>query len=244
MDGLLYKVGDDVKMRFNNGVATLYSNGGTLWPDWLERHSINRWRIKYISVAEGAVKLPENSSGWDIRQDKYRLFGGLERVKRIKWKSFHTSDVTNMKYMFYKCENLTGLDLSAMDTSKVKDMHSMFSRCHKLTALDLSGFDTSNVTDMSFMFNNCKKLKKLDIKNFDTLNVTDLCGMFTDCDRLTDIDLGNFDMSKITDTRNMFDGCRELKRIRMNPVMREDTKTEDMFRHCPAEIIWTDEETY
>ena len=80
----------------------------------------------------------------------------------------------------------------------------------------------------------------IDIKNFDTLNVTDLCGMFTDCDRLTDIDLRSFDMSKIMDTRLMFDGCRKLKRIRINPVIREDAQTENMFRNCPAEVIWTD----
>ena len=238
-----YKVGDGVIIKFDRGNAVLYSNGGTLWPDWLERADINRNDVISIRVAEGIVYLPEEAKGYDERTEENKMFGKLVNVEEIDLNGFDTSKVQNMAYMFAGCvslRQLKGADAN-INTSGVTNMQGMFGECCSLTDLDLGGFDTSNVTDMSFMFDNCKKLEKLDIRNLDTLSVTDLCGMFLGCDRLTDLDLSNFDMSKIMSTQNMFDGCRELKYIRMNPVMRENTQTENMFLHCPAEVIWTDE---
>lgn len=72
-----------------------------------------------------------------------------------------TSNVTNMRNMFYECGSLTGLDLSGFDTSKVTNMRSMFSSCSSLSKLDLSGFDSSNVRDMKNMFYGCDSLKSL-----------------------------------------------------------------------------------
>ena len=72
-----------------------------------------------------------------------------------------TSNVTNMRNMFYECSSLTGLDLSGFDTSKVTNMRSMFSSCSSLSKLDLSGFDSSNVRDMKNMFYGCDSLKSL-----------------------------------------------------------------------------------
>ena len=72
-----------------------------------------------------------------------------------------TSNVTNMRNMFYECGSLTELDLSGFDTSKVTNMRSMFSSCSSLSKLDLSGFDSSNVRDMKNMFYGCDSLKSL-----------------------------------------------------------------------------------
>ena len=72
-----------------------------------------------------------------------------------------TSNVTNMRNMFYECGSLTGLDLSGFDTSKVTNMRSMFSSCSSLSKLDLSGFDSSNVRNMKNMFYGCDSLKSL-----------------------------------------------------------------------------------
>ncbi|MCD8120328.1 MAG: DUF285 domain-containing protein, partial [Lachnospiraceae bacterium] len=45
--------------------------------------------------------------------------------------------VTDMRSMFYDCNNLTELDVSGFDTSKVTDMSYMFSMCTSLTSLTL-----------------------------------------------------------------------------------------------------------
>ena len=78
---------------------------------------------------------------------------------------FDTSNVTDMRAMFYYCRALQTLDLSGFDTSNVTNMNTMFSNCQALQTLDLSGFDTSNVTDMNTMFSNCRALQTLKLGN-------------------------------------------------------------------------------
>ncbi|MBR3339541.1 MAG: BspA family leucine-rich repeat surface protein [Lachnospiraceae bacterium] len=38
-------------------------------------------------------------------------------LKNLDLNSFNTSNVTDMSFMFYECENLTNLNLSGFDTS-------------------------------------------------------------------------------------------------------------------------------
>ena len=106
----------------------------------------------------------------------------------------NTSNVTDMKEMFYSCSKLTSLDLSSFDTSNVTTMNAMFYGCSNLTTLDLSSFDTSNATgmnSMSSMFGNCSNLTELNISNFDMTNVTSVYNMFGDCNNLHTLRLDN-----------------------------------------------------
>ena len=61
--------------------------------------------------------------------------------------------------MFYRCSNLTSLDVSNFNTELVTDMSVMFSGCSNLTSLDVSKFDTSSVTYGYDMFLSCDNLK-------------------------------------------------------------------------------------
>ena len=131
------------------------------------------------------------------------------------FKGSNTSNVTNMKEMFYTCSVLTSLDVSNFDTSKVTNMESMFGSCNSLTSLDLSNFNTSNVTNMSGMFSECTSLTSLDLSNFNTSNVTNMHNMFYGCSGLSSLTLSNFDTSKVTNMVNMFKKCSELNTIRM-----------------------------
>ena len=234
----LYKVGDNVEMIYNRGTVELYSDGGTLWPDWLERISVGRWEIKSIQVAEGTVKLPEDVQGFILQKMVYTMFGGLSQVESIDLSSFDTSNVTNIGEMFMSCSCLKYLDLSSFDTSKVTNMYGMFYSCGGLTGIDLSSFDTSNVTNMSGMFCDCNNLTHLNLSGFDTSNVTDISYMFYNCRNLTDIDLGKFDASHILDMRSLFAGCRNLKTVIMDPAVNQDAKTDKIFDRCRAEIIY------
>ena len=60
--------------------------------------------------------------------------------------------------MFAGCRGLRSLDVSSFDTSQVADMREMFYCCESLTTLDLSSFDTSQVTNMFGMFRGCSSL--------------------------------------------------------------------------------------
>ena len=128
-------VGDGVTATFDEetGAVEFYSNGGTLWRNWLEASGIDIKKIKSIKVTSGTVYLPENS-GFIFSADFY--------------------DETLEDFN----SNLEELDLSGFDTSKVTEMDCMFQYCRSLTNLDLSGFDTSNVTDMHNMFGYCESL--------------------------------------------------------------------------------------
>ena len=123
----------------------------------------------------------------------------------------NVDNVTNMKFMFQSCSNLTSLDLSNFDTSNVTDMYGMFTDCNSLTLLDVSNFDTKNVTSMESVFYGCTNLTSLDVSNFDTSKVTSMQNMFRDCNKLTSITFGsNFNTSKVTNMNNAFFNCANL----------------------------------
>ena len=63
-----------------------------------------------------------------------------------------TSLITDMSYLFYKCENLKTINFTDSDTSKVTNMSHMFQNCKSLQTFDLAHLNTVNVTDMSYMF--------------------------------------------------------------------------------------------
>ena len=88
-------------------------------------------------------------------------------------------NITNCQYMFYRCTNITEIDLSNFNTSQVNDMKSMFRGCSKLISLYLSDFNTSQVIDMADMFNGFKALISLDLSSFITSQVTKMNSMFS-----------------------------------------------------------------
>lgn len=119
-----------------------------------------------------------------------------------------TSNITNMSYMFSKCNKLTTLDLSSFNTSNVTGMNSMFSSCQALTTLDLSSFNTSNVTRMGNMFYNCQSLTTLDLTSFNTSNVTNMSYIFYNCTLLGNIPKLN--ASKVTNINSFAYNCTSL----------------------------------
>ena len=225
-------VGDGVTATFDasTGEVVFYSDGGTLWRDWLEKLEIEREAIKAIRVSESSeiVFLPADSS---------ELFRGCEGLTSINLNKFDTSNVTNMRDMFYSCEGLTNLDLSSFDTSNVTEMNGMFAACDSLTNLDLSSFDTSNVTDMDCMFYYCNGLTNLDLSSFNTSNVTDMADMFRGCNSLTNLDLSSFDTSNVTDMGGMFDDCNSLTNLDLSSFDTSNvTVMGGMFYGCESLI--------
>ena len=105
----------NIKIKYNavTGSVKLYSNGGTLWTNWLEASNIDRREVKSIRVAEGTVFLPEDSN---------HCFSELDELKTLDLNGFDTSRVKNMSAMFSGCRALTELDLSGFDTKNVTDM--------------------------------------------------------------------------------------------------------------------------
>ena len=179
----------------------------------------------YIGTNDTTIQAPANSN---------RLFGYYKICTAIdNLKVLDNSNVINMEYMFYGCNNLTNLDASNFDTTNVTNMRDMFEYCYKLTKLDVSKFNTSKVTNMSGMFNYCNNLTSLDVGNFDTSKVTNMNWMFSNCSKLADLDASSFDTSKVTDMSSMFSGCSKLISLDVSNFDTTNvTKMSSMFSFC------------
>ena len=88
-------------------------------------------------------------------------FSGHNKIIELNIDCLDTSNVTNMRYMFYTCTNLVKVNASNFNTSNVTNMQAMFRECQKLPILDLKNFDCTNVTNVDLLFGNCKELKTI-----------------------------------------------------------------------------------
>ena len=192
--------------------------------------------VEEDGTGNGTYKVTIGGKGGIIANESMIFyFAGFSKMTSIDLSALDTSEVTNMKNMFYWCSSLTSLDVRNFDTSKVTDMLSMFERCSSLTSLDLSSFNTSKVTNMSYMFWECNSLTSLDVSNFDTSQVTNMSYMFSNCSSLTSLDVNNFDTSKVTTMSSMFGGCSGLTSLDVsNFDTSQVTDMRSMFCDCPA----------
>ena len=101
------------------------------------------------------------------------LFENLD-PHNIDISEWNVSNVTNMGYMFDRCENFNS-DLSKWDVSNVINMDSMFYKCKNFNS-DLSKWDVSNVKNMYSMFYN--SIFNGDISEWDVSNVKNMYDMF------------------------------------------------------------------
>ena len=172
----------------------------------------------------------------DTLIDMEEFFGECPYIISLDFSNFDSSDVTNMRILFNKCQNLKVIKgLDQLNTNKVIDMEGIFQYCTELEYLDLSNFDTSNVINMAFMFNQCNNLKEIKgLNKFITNKVTNMKSMFNSCFKLEYIDLSNFDASKVTNMNYMFCECIKLRAIQgINTIHTNNVKSmEGMFQLC------------
>jgi len=121
-----------------------------------------------------------------IDNKKTELKEYIENIKqdKIEIKLYETDTITDMSYMFNKCNSLNSLpDISKWNTKNVTRMDSMFRNCSSLNSLpDISKWNTDNVIAMDAMFCGCKSLKLLpDISKWNTHNVIRINFMFDGC---------------------------------------------------------------
>ena len=163
-----------------------------------------------------------------------RWFGYMDNLTSITGISnLNTSEVTNMKMMFYHCSNLASLDVSGFNTANVADMYGMFYYCGALTSLDVSGFNTANVTKMAYMFRGCSGLTIIDVSGFNTAKVTSMSDMFYGCSGVTSLDLSGFNTESVTGMGNMFDGCSGLTTLDLSSFNTTNvTSMRYMFDGC------------
>ncbi len=202
-------------------------SNNTYTPPWL-RNSTIRTKITTIEFLDKIS--PISTAYW------FSSCSNLSNIVNLS--NLDTSKSINMRYMFYRCNNLETLDLRSFDTSKVTDMNYMFSSCNNLKTLNLSDWNTSRVTNMSYMFSGCPNLELLNLSNWNTSNVTYMTCMFSADMDLKTLDLSSFDTSNVIEMSAMFSDCINLETVYIGPEWTtENAATGDMTRGCPAEFV-------
>lgn len=175
-------------------------------PGWYNDHRTDIKKAVFTSSFSNARPTTTKwwfAIGYDDDKSNLSVIEGIEYL--------NTSNVTDMFKMFYRCSNLTSLDVSRFNTSNVTGMDAMFYGCSSLTSLDVSKFITSNVTGMSFMFYGCSGLTNIDLESFKTSNVTDMASMFSGCTNINTIYAGEeWNTDKVTSSSMMFYNCTNL----------------------------------
>ena len=62
------------------------------------------------------------------------------------------SELTSIAYTFYRCRNVTEIDLSKHDLSKVTNIGNAFAQCTSLKKLDIRTLDSSIITSYNSAF--------------------------------------------------------------------------------------------
>lgn len=154
-------------------------------------------------------------------------------VSSIDLSGFVTSRVKDMSYMFYECSNVESLDLSGFDVHLVTDMSSLFTGCKKLVSLDLSGWSTGKLKSIYRFFSDCESLQFLDLSGFDTSDVSDMSYLFFDCRSLVNLDISGFNTNRVTTMSHMFSDCRSLHAIDVSSFNTSSVRSMDgMFSCC------------
>lgn len=195
---------------------------------------------------------PKDCGAW------FWWFEALTTIEHLDY--LNTSEVDDMRLMFFSCTSLETLDLSSFNTEKVKymyamfdgatnlrsiklpkgfigssvtDLRSMFKDCTSLTELDLSGSNAENVKDMGEMFYGCRALSKLDLTDFKTGQVTTMENMFCICSTLETLDVSSFNTENVTTMLGMFNNCSSLRSLDLSSFnTRKVAYMQNMFQGC------------
>ena len=177
---------------------------GKTYPSWYDSfYYEQKNRIETVAFKDKIQ--PKTCYGWFSDATVLASITGLDNLD--------TSRVTNMSHMFFRCNNLTSLDLSSFNTKNVTNMGYMFQDCKSLTSLDVSSFNTEKVTEMYSMFRGCNSINSLDVSSFNTAKVTDMAAMFQNCESLTSLDVSSFNTENVKYMLRMLSGCFKLKTI-------------------------------
>ena len=152
--------------------------------------------------------------------------------------SFALYQPTSCKDWFYNYLKLEEIEnLHYLNTSKVTTMHGMFFHCNCLKSLDLSAFETSNVKDFAYLFYSCKRLESLNVSSFDTSAATNMQTMFSYCEKLKTIDLTNFETANVQTMKYMFSSCTNLKAVIVGSKFSNNKAyCEYMFKDTPVQL--------
>ena len=157
----------------------------------------------------------------DGTNDETAVNKPLTYLSSLPWSSLNTvclsglnfSNVKSVSSMFFRCSNLTEVDMRYTNFSNVEDVSGMFSECSKVKKINMDSVRLSKVTDMHDMFGGCSSLSSLNVSGWNTSQVTDMNYMFDGCSSLSSLNVSGWNTSQVTDMKSMFNGCANLSQL-------------------------------
>lgn len=195
-----------------------------LWANYVERKAIQT--VVFDESFKDAR--PKSCYQW------FYCFEGLTKIEHLYY--LNTSEVENMREMFFKCTSLETLDLSSFNTEKVTNMLAMFERSMSLRTIKLpKGFIGSNVTNLNATFRGCASLTELDLSGSNAEKVKNMGNMFDGCVALSNLNLSGFKTGSLTDMRYLFSSCQSLESLDLSGFNTENVSSMvSMFSQCSS----------
>ena len=199
----VYKINDYIKLKYKDEIDLVYVTE--------EEGYYNIFGKEFVKKNKDKIELNINGKKNNLI-NKYKLIKGENRIKmKIKNK------ITDLKYMFHKCNKLKNIDeLKYLDTKYCNNFEGMFSGCSSLSDINaLKGWNVSNVNNFSFMFCGCSSLLNVRaLKEWNVSNGNNFEGMFCECSSLSDIKgLEKWNLSNGNNFKIMFSWCSSLSDI-------------------------------
>ena len=170
-----YAVEDGTTLTFYND-GKRDTRNGTVYTALAEHQWTGTDITKVVFDATFNYYLPTSTASWFKDCSKLAAIEGLDNL--------NTSNVTDMKGMFWGCESLISLDLTKFNTEKVTDMSNMFNGCSALTTINCTRAWTCN--ESTDMFKGCTSLigaVAYDASKTDVTMANPFTGYFT-CDTI------------------------------------------------------------
>jgi len=166
---------------------------------------------KFVENNKNNIELIINGIKSELVKE-YELRGGENKIE-IKIKN----KITNLEYMFYKCNSLKNIEeLKYLDTKEINNFSYMFSHCYSLSDIKgLEKWNVSNGNNFSHMFSCCNISDIKGLEKWNVSNGNNFSNMFNHCYSLSDIKgLEKWNVSNGNNFSSMFDSCSNLSDIK------------------------------
>lgn len=165
-----------------------------------------------------------------------QVFYRCKNLTKIDISDWDTSNISTVGSMFRECCNLLEVSLFSI-TNKLTTLANLFSGCYQLRKINCLSWDTSNVTNMQYLFNSCYFLEDVSfIYDWDVSKVTTVVYAFYQCKSLEKLDLSKWKLgTAITTLDNTFNGCSKLKYLDISSFdMSTPKNLNNAFRNLPS----------
>lgn len=145
------------------------------------------------------------------------LLSGCRALESLTLGSnFSTSNVTSFYQTFLNCKKLDSIDLSNFDFGMTTNCEGMFFGCDLMKNIDLSASQfTAGVTNTADMFNGCSALETVNISTMKG-TLSSVRGMFDGCSSIASIQFNDaFNTIAVNSYMNMFRYCSSLRTLRV-----------------------------